>query len=179
MVSEVTAKNANIDFIKKGHSSIFRIAQRLLFMITRFRREGKTAFGARVREAQDLLNRFTHEWKWYVEMEENIILSFLQVHVPRLESDIPFFRLEHEELKDRVQKIVDILEALAREEHASNRTQLILKVQDLTTYWFCQLKQHIKSEEQVISTVMIRELKPNERAKIARLLQDQLSERSG
>jgi iron-sulfur cluster repair protein YtfE (RIC family) len=177
MIDQLMTRKRRIKFFDKGHSSVLRLAQRLYGALSQVNYDGSNSFDKQLQDAKEVMRLFCREWKWYMEMEEHIILSFLQTHVPRLESQIRFFQLEHEDLKDKLKKVGYLLGELEKCEHASARNAKLRSIEDAVAYWFVHLKQHMKSEQEIVNSVVQEELNSEEQAKLEHLIESQLSGR--
>src|SRR3989338_1317839 len=87
-----------ITTLEQNHSGLLEKADRLYDVFANLRYEKKADLDKRMRAVREGLDFFEEKLVPHMELEE-IIFSFLAMHVPKLESIIRLLQSEHKELK--------------------------------------------------------------------------------
>lgn len=134
------------------------------------RYEGKVNIGKNINVADKKLGLLTEKILLHIKMEE-IIYSFLSVHVPKLDPLIRLLKAEHEEIKVDLEVLEFLLKEITQEKLESKRNQDIEKLKDKGTYLVYLLRNHLRAETDSVYPVIQNELHEEERKELwSRLL---------
>ena len=169
-MSEISLKE-NIETFLRHHAGVLAKTDRFLEAITRLRYEGKVAFGKNMNEVGDLLDYFTEKIIPHMKVED-IIFSFLEIHIPKLEALIRLLQAEHKELKVNLEVLRYLFDELSEEKSEPKRTQLIEQLKDKATYFSYFVRNHVQAEEESIYRSIDQELHLEEKKELIRRIKE-------
>lgn len=164
--------NRILELIEEGHTETLQKTDRLEEVLTNLRYEGKPSFGKNVREARELLDFFNEELIEHVAQEDEVLFPFLKTHLPKLESAIGLLQAEHEDFRKKLEGFKFLLGEVKKQDRESERAKLIEKICEQGTYLIYLLHNHIRAETEVIYKVAERELRPDEKKKLSKQVEE-------
>lgn len=157
-----------LDFIEEDDAEALQRADRFEQVLTNLRYEGKPSFGKNLRQAHELLDFFNKELIEHVTQEEEVVFPFLKSHLPKLEPFTLLLESEHEDFRKNLEGFKFLLEEVRKEKSDCERIKLIEKIQSQGTYLIYLLRNHIRTEREVIYKLAQQELRPDEKGELAR-----------
>ncbi len=157
--------------IEQDHKECLRKTDQLYDAMTNLRFEGKAAFGRNINDVKKILDFFDGNFVPHMKLE-SIIFSYLETHIPRLESIIKILRAEHNELKVNLEVLQFLIDELLKEKNEFKHTQTIEKLKDKTTYFIYLLRNHIQAEDESIYRIIDQGLHEDEKRELLKKIRE-------
>ncbi len=153
------------------HDEIARRANRFQEVLTNLNYEGKPRLGKNLKEARALLNGLKKSLSAQFAVEEKAIFPFLGKHIPKLNCALDLLQAEHEELKTQLEIFENRLDVFPKRQKGSQeRLKAAPRIKESGTYLVYCLRNHLRAEKGLIFKCLGRELKKEEKRKLARLI---------
>lgn len=134
-------------------------------ILTLMRFEGKASEGKNLRRACDVFDSFDKELVRHMALEDKVIFSFIEQHVPKFDSLIYLLRSEHQDISRHLKNFKKILSGLRKTKKAAH-SQKMAELQESGTYLIYLLKNHIQAECDSLYYAVDRYLKKEEKEQL-------------
>ncbi|MCB9799619.1 MAG: hemerythrin domain-containing protein [Candidatus Omnitrophica bacterium] len=106
MRSDITAQNNLIRIFNNKHRETLVRVECFEDALRSLKYEGKVSRGKNIANVKTLIGYFGTHLKRHMRAEERILYPFFDIHVPKYDSVIALFRLEHREINRNMRKMV-------------------------------------------------------------------------
>ena len=170
-MKEIMDFKNSVSILGQNHQDILKETKLLYDTLTNLRYEGKVNSGKNVREMKKILGFFSEKLIPHMKLED-IIFSYLQTHIPKIESVIRVLEAEHKEIKVNLEVLEFLIHELEEEKSESKRTQTIEKLKDKGTYFIYLLEHHIQVEDESIFGTIDQELHIDEAKELLKKIKE-------
>ena len=168
MTKEAGNLECSLAAIEQDHKECLQRTDELFEAMSNLRFEGKAALGRNTQDIRKILDFLQGNFVPHMKLE-SVIFSYLEMHIPRLESIIKILLAEHKELKVNLEVLQFLLGDLLEEKSESRRPQTIEKLKDKATYFIYLLRNHIQAEDESIYKALEQELHRDEKEELFKI----------
>ena len=152
---------------EKNHGQTLKELDRLYEFLKRLHYEGKPQRGKNCKEIAAMLSRFEKEITEHLREEEKVLFPFLEKHVPMLQSFIYLLLSEHEDFRNSLEEMKRSLKSL---KYGVDASVTVHRIYQRGIYFICLLRSHMWVESQNLYKTADKELKPEEKRQLIRLV---------
>lgn len=156
--------------LEQQHDDFLSRAEKLYDAVTELRFGENNTFKKQSADMQKLLTEFQRDLPAHMEAEE-IIFSFLEKHIPKLESVTRLLKAEHQELKLSLEVLEQLFQELPQE-RTSSSLDAALQIKEKIIYFLYLLRNHIQVEGESIYRALHEDLHEEERKMLISQLKD-------
>ena len=167
-----TRVNANgvVPLLEETYTEALCKADRLCEVLTKLRYEGKFLFGKNLREVRSVLKYFDQKLSSRMKLEERLLFSFLEIHVPKLAPALHLLCSEREDFRKNLRKLHTLLKKLTRTRTNHDYGEAVDRVVETGTYLVYLVRHHIGLERKSVEKAIREELREEEQAALDRQL---------
>ena len=161
-----------IQTFEKNHASLATEIDALHFILHMFCHEGRAQFGKNIKRMDDAVRSLQIRLNFVSAYEEKCLFPFINVHIPRFEPLVTLLRSEHADFRRLLKGLSSSLAAFKREKEASRQLKSIQKIREEGMYLICLMRSHLWAETRKMYEALNRELRAEEKEKLALRLQE-------
>ncbi len=158
------------EILQNGTDKTLKKVQGLEKILNHLRFEGKASLGKSLKEAREIQIFFAKDLARHIPFEEGVVFPFFKTHVPRVEPMIWLLQEEHQDLSIYLKTFKTGLDELSKAKKGRERIRILDKVLVTGNYLIYLLRNHLHTEKKYLCRIVDRELKENEKKKLAILL---------
>ncbi len=156
--------------LKDGTDKTLEKVEVLEKILHHLRFEGKASLGKSLKEAREVQSFFAKDLARHIPFEEGTVFPFFKTHVPRVEPMIWLLQEEHQDLNIYLKTFKSGLDELSKVKEERERIRILDKLLITGNYLIYLLRYHLRTEKKYLYRIVDRELKENEKKKLAILL---------
>ena len=141
------------------------------------RYEGKVHYSKNVRHVGQLYRQLKETLESHRKKEEKVLFPFLAAHMPRLGPALKLFHMDHEEAVLQMSGLDRRLAELQNPGAPRKRAQSLSTFHESGLYLVHFLKNHLEMEQGLLGGTVRRDLREDERRRLARLAAQNLRQK--
>ena len=161
-----------IQTFEKNHAALATRIDALYSILHEFCHEGRAHFGKNIKRLEDAIRLLQVHLNFVGAYEEKCLFPFINIHIPRFVPLITLLRSEHEDFRRRLKGLGRSLAVFTKEKEASRQLRSVQKIREEGMYLICLMRSHLWAETREMFNVLNRELRAEEKEKLARQLQE-------
>ena len=149
--------------LNNTHARALAEADQLEKALTNLQFEGKSSFGRNLKQVCAVCKFLQRDLMRHMQVEERIVFTFIETHLPKLERIIFLFRSEHLDFVRNLKAFKFQLQKLAEGRTESRRGTIIEDIKISGVYLVNLLKSHIYVEDECFCKMVECELSSSEK----------------
>lgn len=151
---------------KKEHQEVLQKLDDLNDSISNLQYEGKMFFGKNTKAIEKSIQFLKKKLFEHIELDEEVIFPYVQIHIPKLDPMMCFLRAERNEFKLSIKNFEFLSKQLREEKNDLRQQRIIDQIKEKGIYAICLMRNHIQIEIESVYKPVDRELHWDEKKEL-------------